>query len=218
MTMRPIRWILAAGFLGFSTSAVCTSLLHFSRTAFIAAYGLVATPFFLAFVRAYGIDVATQLRRRWLAGVIGGLLIGAVLARTVFLQPASARPDGVALGAALAWEGTVYGTLDALLLSVLPVLCIYGSQPAETLREPLQRWKWGLTALAGSLFITALYHLGFAEFRGPSLVQPLIGNAIITASYLMTGNPIAALLSHVIMHGAAVVHGMAAAVQLPPHY
>jgi hypothetical protein len=50
------------------------------------------------------------------------------------------------------------------------------------------------------------------------LIQPLIGNAIVTAGYLLTGSPLAAIISHVIMHGAAVVHGMETTVQLPPHY
>ncbi len=216
--MRAIRWVLLAGLAGFTASAVFTSILGLSRPAFVWAYGLLAGLVFVAFIRAYGIHVVTQVRRRWLAGTIGGLLVGGVLERTVVLQPGSARPEGAALGASLAWNGIVYGTIDALLLSVLPVLCIYGSRPAETLREPLQRWKWGLAALAGSLVVTALYHLGFAEFRGPALLQPLIGNAIVTMSYLVTGNPLAAILSHVIMHGAAVLHGTATAVQLPPHY
>jgi hypothetical protein len=74
------------------------------------------------------------------------------------------------------------------------------------------------SALAASLLVTALYHLGFAEFRGPALVQPLIGNSIVTAGYLASGSPLAAIASHVIMRVAAVVHGMESTVQLPPHY
>ena len=35
-----------------------------------------------------------------------------------------------------------------------------------------------------------------------------VGNAIITSSYLLTGSPLAAILSHVAMHVAAVLHGM----------
>ena len=65
---------------------------------------------------------------------------------------------------------------------------------------------------------TAAYHLGFTEFRGPTLLQPLIGNAVVTAGYLLTGSPLAAILAHVIMHGAAVFQGMEGTVQLPPHY
>ena len=50
-------------------------------------------------------------------------------------------------------------------------------------------------------------------------MQPLIGNAVVTARLIsLTGNPATPLLAHVLMHGAAVVHGMEAAAQLPPHY
>jgi hypothetical protein len=45
----------------------------------------------------------------------------------------------------------------------------------------------------------------------------LIGNGIMTLSYLASGSPIAPMLSHVVMHIAAVLHGMATTVQLPPH-
>ena len=72
-------------------------------------------------------------------------------------------------------------------------------------------------ALAASLLVTGVYHLGYREFRGPQLVQPLIGNAVVTAGYLLTGNAAAPLLAHVIMHGAAVLHGVETTAQLPPH-
>jgi len=50
------------------------------------------------------------------------------------------------------------------------------------------------------------------------LIQPLIGNGILTAGYLLTGSPLTAVVGHVIMHGAAVLHGMETTLQLPPHY
>ncbi|HET8623496.1 MAG TPA: hypothetical protein VFM14_08025 [Gemmatimonadales bacterium] len=65
--------------------------------------------------------------------------------------------------------------------------------------------------------MTALYHVGFPQYRGTALVNPLVGNGIITTGYLLTGNPLAPILAHVVMHGAAVIHGPAAALQLPPH-
>jgi hypothetical protein len=123
----------------------------------------------------------------------------------------------VNLAWALLWDGGLYGIIDALLLNILPVLIVYGARSAGELRNPAARWRWGLSALLASTFITAAYHLGFTEFRGPTLVAPLIGNAIVTLSYLASGSPIAALLSHAVMHGAAVLQGMATTVQLPPH-
>jgi len=66
--------------------------------------------------------------------------------------------------------------------------------------------------------VTATYHLGYPEFRGPAVIQPLIGNVLLTLGFLLTGSPLAAIIGHVIMHAAAVLHGMETTVQLPPHY
>jgi hypothetical protein len=50
------------------------------------------------------------------------------------------------------------------------------------------------------------------------VIQPLIGNALLTLGFLLTGSPLAAIVGHVIMHAAAVLHGLETTVQLPPHY
>jgi len=80
------------------------------------------------------------------------------------------------------------------------------------------RLRRAAIGLGASLLVTAAYHLGYREFRGPQLSGPLIGNAALTAGYLLTGNAAAPLIGHMIMHGAAVIHGMETTVQLPPHY
>jgi hypothetical protein len=40
----------------------------------------------------------------------------------------------------------------------------------------------------------------------------------MSLAYIVTGNPIAAVISHVAMHIAAVLHGVETVMQLPPHY
>jgi hypothetical protein len=40
----------------------------------------------------------------------------------------------------------------------------------------------------------------------------------MTLGYLLTTNPLAAMLSHIAMHIAGVFHGPASVTQLPPHY
>jgi hypothetical protein len=138
-----------------------------------------------------------------------------VLAAGVIGGPGGARPAGFHLATALGWYGIVYGVADAVLLTIIPVLAVGASRTMGTSGERLQR---GALALVGSLLVTALYHAGFAEFRSPALVQPLIGNAIVTAGYLVTRHAATPLIAHVLMHGAAVFHGMEATAQLPPHY
>jgi hypothetical protein len=214
----PGLWVSAAALIGFISSATFSSWLHLSRGAFVLAYGAVAGLFLTTHFITARVRPTVQLRRHWRMGLVGGLVLGGLLAHAVHAQPPSARPAGTSLAWAMIWLGVVYGTLDALLLSVLPVLTIYGSRPPETMLRATARLRSGGLSLLASLAITAAYHVGFAEFRGPALVQPLIGNAILTAGYLITGSPLAAVLGHVIMHEAAILHGMETTAQLPPHY
>jgi hypothetical protein len=88
-------------------------------------------------------------------------------------QPASAHAQGLALALDLLWLGVVYGLVDGLLLSVLPVLATW---QALSLLGWIEHWPGriaaGIVALAASLFVTAVYHLGYPEFRGPQIISP----------------------------------------------
>jgi hypothetical protein len=216
--VRPPAWTLAAGATGLLSSALFSSVLQLDRPRFVFAHTVVVLGFTILYCRSARIVLRDQVRRRWLSGIVGGLGFGILLVRGVLRQPASAAPGGGELVAALLWLGLVYGLADALLLSVLPVLGIYASRGSELRRGFTYRLRWGAAAMGGSLFVTALYHFGFAEFRGVGLAQPLIGNAIVTASYLLTGSPLSPTMAHVIMHGAAVMRGPDTTIQLPPHF
>lgn len=216
--MRPAGWVLCAALTGFASAITFSSWLHWPRDRFVLGHTVAVGLLLIAFVRGTGVGPALQLQRRWPAGLLGGLAFGAILARGVVGQPSSARPEGPALVQALLWLGIVYGGADALLLSVVPVAVVYGTRGIEKMRDGRARMRWAGVALLASLGVAGTYHLGFAEFRGPSLVHPLIGNGIITLSYLLTGSPVAPILAHVIMHAAAVFHGMETTTQLPPHY
>jgi hypothetical protein len=49
------------------------------------------------------------------------------------------------------------------------------------------------------------------------MVHALVGD-IISLGYVVTGNPLAAIIAHATMHVAAVLQGAEGTVQLPPHY
>jgi hypothetical protein len=123
------------------------------------------------------------------------------------------------LGFDLLWSGLVYGLTDALLLSVFPVLATW---QAFTLLDWTGTWPGkimvGVIAALTSLFVTIAYHLGYPEYRGKGLMGPVIGNTTMTLGYLLTNNPLAAVLSHIAMHIAGVLRGPASVTQLPPHY
>ena len=204
-------WAAAAGALGFIISAVFSSLLQLPRSPFVLAHASAVGLFAALFVERGGLD---RSGRRWHTGyaLLAGLALGGILVQGVISQPGGTAPRGLELAAGLAWYGLVYGASDALLLTIIPVRALTGSETKSGLP-----WR-GVAALASSLLVTALYHAGFEEFRGASLLQPLIGNAIVTIGYLLTGNPATPLVAHAIMHGAAVLHGMEGTTQLPPHY
>jgi hypothetical protein len=159
------------------------------------------------------------LTDRWIWGVIGGAIVGAVMVRNVLSQPQAPRSQGLALVVQIAWWGLVYGALDGIFLTVLPVLAA---------RQAFQTLAWsatwygealtGVTALLASTYVTAAYHAGYPEFRSNKILLAIAGNNIITLGSLLLGNPLTAIIAHATMHIAAVLHGSEGTVQLPPHY
>jgi hypothetical protein len=110
--------------------------------------------------------------------------------------------------------------MDALLLSVVPMLAAW---QAFSLLGWTASWPGkllvGVIALLLSLFVTVCYHLGFSEYRRRGgIAGPAIGNSVMSLGYLLTNNPLSAILSHIAMHVAGVLRGPASVMQLPPHY
>ena len=215
-----LLWIPAAALLGFAISSIFSGRLRLARGVFLVPYVVLAGLFVFAFWQWSGVSAAELLGRNWTWGVIGAVLVGLFVVRNILSQPGSARASGLSLAFDLLWCGVVYGGMDALLLSVLPVLAAW--EAFSTLG-----WtdSWPGTILAGvialmlSLLVTACYHLGFPEYRRRGgIAGPTIGNGVMSLGYLLTNNPLTAVFSHMIMHIAGVLHGPAAVMQLPPHY
>lgn len=208
-----MTWLAAACAIGFGISATFSALLHFPRGLFVLAHTAATAAFATIFFRFTSNDALGDARDRRGAAVLLGLVLGAILLKGVIDQPTGARPRGLELVVSLGWYGMVYGAVDAVLLTVIPVMAVRSIWRGRPARIPVTA-----AALGASLLVTASYHAGFEEYGGAALLQPLIGNSIITAGYLVTGNPLTPILAHVIMHGAAVLHGMEVTLQLPPHY
>jgi len=214
-----LGWIAAAALLGFLIAAVFAGVLRLPRSIYLIPYVLIASLFIYAYVRWSGLAVGELFRHHWVWGLAGALLFGAFTVNNVLSQPVSPRSEGISLAFDLLWSGVVYGLVDALLLSVLPVLATW---QAFSLLNWTASWPGkilvGVLAVFASLLVTAAYHLGYPEYRGGGLFGPAIGNTAMTLGYLVTNNPLAAILSHIAMHIAGVLHGPASVVQLPPHY
>lgn len=212
-------WIVAAMGVGFLVSALLSGLLHIPRRWFLLIYLILAGAFLVAFFRWSGTDVVDLLKRNWVWGLVGIVVAGAFVVKNVLSQPPSPAPTGAGLVFDLLWLGLIYGALDALFLSVMPVLATWR---AFTLLGWTTGWPGrigvGVLAFVASLLVTVAYHAGFAEYRGSQMTGPVIGNGVFSLVYLLTTNPLSALGSHAAMHIAAVLHGAETTVQLPPHY
>ncbi len=214
-----LLWVLAAAILGFVIAAVFAGQLHLERSLYLGVYAILVNAFLYGYIRWSGIEVGRLLRYHWQWGLIAAALAGTFVVINVWSQPASPSPQGGELVFDLLWLGVVYGTVDALLLSVLPILATWRAFSALgwTKTWP-EKVMVGILAMVASLLVTAAYHLGYTEFQGPQVVSPLIGNGVMSLAYLLTMNPLGAVLSHIAMHVAAVLHGISTTIQLPPHY
>jgi hypothetical protein len=214
-----LGWVVVAGLLSFATSFVFAGRLRLPRRIFLIPYIVLSGLFLYAFFTWSGIPLQDLIQHNWIWGLVGAALLAIFLVKNVYSQPASSRPKGFTFLFDILWLGIFYGLIDALLLSVLPV---FATWQAFILLDWTVNWPGkilaGLIAVLASLLVTAAYHLGYPEYKGQGLMGPVIGNTTMTLGYLLTTNPLAAMLSHIAMHIAGVIHGPASVTQLPPHY
>ena len=213
-----VLWVLAASLLGFGISTVFSSWLKLSRRAFLVPYVALTGAFLFWFFQVNKIHPIALLAENWIWGIVAGIVVGAFLVNNVRFQPFSRQSTGGELALDIAWLGLAYGIIDALILNVMPVLAIWTG---------FSQFGWadswpgkigvGILALCASLFVTLTYHVGYAEFRNRSIGLVLVGNMLITLAYLLSTNPLGAMLSHTAMHVAAVIQGPETTIQLPPH-
>lgn len=212
-------WVLAAGGLGFAVSAVFAGLLRMPRPSYLLVYLPVSAVFIVIFFLIAGISPGEAISHNWLWGLVAVVICGAIVIRNVTAQPSSPRRSGAGLIIDILWPGLAYGVIDGMLLSVVPALAVLEAASGTS-------WATGLggdiaartVALAASCFVAAAYHLGYPEFRGRRVLWPVFGNGVMSLAYLVTLNPLAAVLPHAAMHVAAIVHGRETTLQLPPHY
>jgi D-alanyl-D-alanine carboxypeptidase len=173
----------------------------------------------LAWTRATHLDTRAMLLRNWRWGAALGVGCAVVLSLLVFrTEDATAHPDGLAFAGSILWRGLLYGITDGVLLSVFPILVVF---EAFRRRPLLQKGRGkvavGSLALAASLAFTAVYHLGYPEFRGEKLRKPVAGDVVWSLPTLLTLSPFGAPIAHAGLHVSAVVNSSDTDTFLPPH-
>ena len=212
-----LTWLMLACLIGFLVPAIFSMGLRWERSLFLVPYVTIITLFLAVYFRKQPIPLK-KLLGPWRAGIIGAAIATLFLMWKVQQYSPSAVPEGVQLVLTLLWVGAIYGAIDGLLLNVLPVLIVYRAWPVGVNQSRQMIIIRGLLALTASIVVTVAYHLGYTEFHGISMLWVIVGNSIITSTYLLTDSPLSAIVTHVIMHIVAVLHGMETVLMLPPHY
>jgi hypothetical protein len=196
-----------------------TDVVDLNRDAFYGVYLLAVVALFSGWARSTGYDLVAALRRRRLLAVGLGIVCGGVLAvMVVRTETATVRPDGATLVGAVAWRGVVYGLTDGLLLSVFPILVVFAAFAGRTTNRRLRgKLAVGAVAVLASLAMTAVYHVGYNDFRSGKLRKPVTGDLVWSVPTLVTLNPIGAPIAHVGLHVSAVLHSYRTDTFLPPH-
>ena len=211
-------WLAAGLVLSFAVPFLLADTLELGRDLYYGLYALFVAAFVGAWARHTGLGRA-DLMRNWRSGLVLGAAGAAVLAATVLrTEDATGRPGGLELAGAVLWRGVVYGATDGVLLSVFPILAVFGAFAGTRVRRRAAGTLGvGAIALLASLAITATYHLGYEDFRSEKLRKPLAGDVIWSAPTLLTLSPIGAPLAHVGLHVTAVLHSYDTETFLPPH-
>jgi hypothetical protein len=210
-----LRWYAVAAVVGFGVPFVGSSAVGLQHDVYLAVYFGAVTALTAAYARATRLDWHALVRRNWKPGVLLGVLFGFLLVRNVLSETTTAHPGGGYFWFELAWRGLIYGAIDALLLTVLPCTMVH-----RALGGRLDSWRKRSAYFAASavliVAITAIYHLGYRQYREDGVRQPETGNAIISVPMLLTANPIGSVADHAAMHVASVAHIYETEVRLPP--
>lgn len=217
--MNPIYhviWLLAGALVGFAASFVFGDLLTLPVDLYYLIYSTIVLGFLTFYVLRTGLDLRAWVSRRLLWGVLLGLVGGLVLMQGALARPETAKLSGFMLWWATFWRGLIYGSVDGLLLFAFPWIVVWRAFGAEG-AGPARKLGAAAAAWGAILLLTTSYHLGYRDFRSEKILQPNIGSTIASVPTLVSANPVASPISHVILHVTAVWHSPETELFLPPH-
>jgi hypothetical protein len=201
----------------FLVTWVLTDLLKIRRAPYIPMLLVVAIGLGAGYCAWSGTSVRELLTSGVGWALVAGIIAAAVAFPLVRRLPAHPHATGGKLVGLMLWEGLVYGIAEAVLLSTLPVLAVW--QACADLGWTIGSWARigsGVLAIAGSLLVILVHHLGYAEFRTEAGRVGLFGALAVcgtqTVAFLASGNALAPIVAHIILHGQLLIRGD----ELPP--
>jgi hypothetical protein len=192
-----------------------TSVLDLQHDLYYAVYFAVVLGFLGAYARSARLDVWGFVSQAWRWSLAVAVPATAFVVANVLSRDSTPGPEGAYAVFEALWRGVAYGVVDALVLTAFP-----GAVALSLLGGRLAGWRRRLSfaalALGLSLAITAVYHLGYEQFREDGVAAPEVGNSIMSAPLLATGNPVGSIIAHASMHVTADIHAYETEVFLPP--
>jgi hypothetical protein len=211
-----LKWIVYGVIVGFGASFIFGDLITLPLDLYYLIYFGIIFAFFTIYIKRTQLNLREWFYRRWVWGILLGLVFGALMIQNVLSRPATEKFTGPYLVWLIFWRGLIYGAIDGLLLSVFPWVVTWRAFEVE--KKPLgKKIAFGFLAWLFILVLTTAYHLGYSDFRSKKIIQPNIGNTIISIPTLVSANPIGSPITHAIMHMTAMIHSPKTELFLPPH-
>ena len=213
--LRQVAWFVLASTVAFFVPFVGVSALDLHHDLYYLVYFVIAIALVVAYIRTEHIEVGRIVRHAWPWSLALGIVVGLAQIWNVLGEDATPRPDGGYFAFELVWRGATYGAVDALLLSAFPGFVAYSILRGR-IGGLVGKLRFTALALPMILVITAIYHLGYPQYREDGVRKPATGNTIISVPMLATANPIGSVVAHATMHVTAVGHAYETPVFLPP--
>jgi hypothetical protein len=215
--LQQVAWFVGVSAVAFLVPLVFSSWLELHHDLYFVLYFTIVLAVLGTYVRASVIDMTDVMTRGWKFSLALGIASAAFVIWSVLGRIApTPHPSGAYFVFEIGWRGTVYGIVDALLLSAFPGL-IARELMQRRLTGIRRRIGYGALTLALVAIITATYHAGYKDLQNvQGISQAEIGNTIISVPVIASANPVGSVLAHVSMHLAAVTHSYESKDRLPP--
>lgn len=200
-----LAWFAGFAVMVFTVPFVVADLLEVHHDLYYLVYGSLVVLYVAVFTARVPCDWRQALRNHlgWSLGI--GVVVGAVAVRQVLSDDSTDHPDGAFFVFELLWRGVGYGLIDAVALFVFPALVTYALFRGDR-HGAARKLGFAGVVLLLTLVVTATYHLGYEQFRGSDVANPLTGAVFMSVPAMLTGNPVGALAAHAAVHMAAVAH------------
>lgn len=209
-------WFAAAMSIGFFIPFLFANSTCVPVDLYYLIYFTAIILFLTCYARFTNLNCKEILSKNLKIAVALGLIFAVIMFINIFSRPETAKLSGLFFIWALIWRGLLYGAIDGLFLTSFPCVIVWRAFEVDK-RNLTYKIFFSLLAYIFIIVLTTSYHLGYSDFRSSKLIQPIIGNTIMSIPTLLSSNPISSPVAHAAMHVAAVIHSPQTDIFLPPH-